>query len=152
MEGAPGAPGRRLRGARRRHGPGRLRRPGTHHDRGHHAHGVRRPSPTASPTPSPTPTTGALPDAYDFTPDPARVPRTAERARELTRNASLEPADWTPGMVRHDPYENAGTRPLLPDSCVWTRTALPPGMLDSYTRRIDMPAKDGKGRVQGSSP
>ncbi|MGW2117368.1 hypothetical protein [Streptomyces zhihengii] len=108
------------------------------------------PSPTVSPTPSPTPTTGALPDAYDFTPDPARVPRTAERARELTRNASLEPADWTPGMVRHDPYENAGTRPLLPDSCVWTRTALPPGMLDSYTRRIDMPAKDGKGRVQGS--
>ncbi|TXS50797.1 hypothetical protein EAO77_22840 [Streptomyces sp. t39] len=108
------------------------------------------PSPAASPTPSPTPTTGALPDAYDFAPDPARVPRTPERARELTRNALLEPADWTPGMVRHDPYESAGTRPLLPASCVWTRTGLPPGMLDSRTRRIDLPAEDGKGRVQGS--
>ncbi|MFE9682056.1 hypothetical protein [Streptomyces sp. NPDC006285] len=89
-------------------------------------------------------------DAYDFTPDPKKIPKNAAQARKLTRNASLEPADWTPGMVKHDPYETADTWPVLADSCVWSRGALPRHVLDSYTRRIDVPAKDGKGRVQGS--
>ncbi|MCT7356227.1 hypothetical protein N4P33_29380 [Streptomyces sp. 15-116A] len=111
---------------------------------------TKSPSVSTSPAPTPSDTVGALPDAYDFTPDPSRVPRTAAQARTLTRNASLAPADWTPGMVRHDPYETAGTWPVLPDSCVWTRGELPDGVLDSYTRRIDMPAKDGKGRVLGT--
>ncbi|MFE9773965.1 hypothetical protein ACFYOV_20290 [Streptomyces sp. NPDC005931] len=106
--------------------------------------------PSASAEPSAPSTVGALPDAYDFTPDPKRIPRTAAQARTLTRNASLAPADWTPGMVRHHPYETAGTWPVLPDTCVWTRAKLPEGVLDSYTRRIDLPAEDGKGRVQGS--
>ncbi|MCX2925677.1 hypothetical protein ORI94_19360 [Streptomyces sp. NEAU-W12] len=107
-------------------------------------------SASASAEPSAPSSVGALPDAYDFTPAPERIPRTAAQARALTRDVVLAPADWTPGMVRHDPYETAGTWPVLPDTCVWTRGKLPDGVLDSHNRRIDLPAKDGKGRVLGS--
>lgn len=93
---------------------------------------------------------GALPSAYDFTPAPDRVPKTAAEARRLTRNAALGEADWTAGMVRGTPYETAGTWTVLADSCVWSRSALPDGVLDSFTRRLDVPAQDGKGRVKGS--
>ncbi|RPK88891.1 MULTISPECIES: hypothetical protein [Streptomyces] len=93
---------------------------------------------------------GALPSAYEFTPNPARVPKTAAQARKLTRNAALGETDWTAGMVRHTPYESGGNWPVLPASCVWTRSALPSGVLDSFTRRLDIPARDGKGRVQGA--
>ncbi len=93
---------------------------------------------------------GALPSAYDFTPDPARVPKTAAQARKLTRNAALGESDWMAGMVRHTPYESGGSWPVLPESCVWTRSPLPSGVLDSFTRRLDIPAKGGKGRVQGA--
>ncbi|MBT2429117.1 hypothetical protein J7F02_26705 [Streptomyces sp. ISL-112] len=93
---------------------------------------------------------GALPSAYEFTPDPARVPRTAADARRLTRDAALGEADWAAGMVRATPYESGGTWPVLADSCVWSRTALPAGVLDTFTRRLDIPAQDGKGRIQGA--
>ncbi|MEU2824659.1 hypothetical protein ABZ763_20915 [Streptomyces bacillaris] len=93
---------------------------------------------------------GALPSAYDFTPSPDRVPTTAAEARRLTRNAILGEADWTAGMVRGTPYETAGTWTVLADSCVWSRSALPDGVLDSFTRRLDVPAQDGRGRVRGS--
>ncbi|MFJ9327055.1 hypothetical protein ACIRPN_28900 [Streptomyces sp. NPDC101230] len=109
------------------------------------------PSGTPEPKkPAETKEPGALPSAYEFTPDPARVPRTAAEARKLTRNAALGEADWTAGMVRGTPYETAGTWTVLADSCVWSRGALPGGVLDSFTRRLDVPAKDGKGRVRGS--
>ncbi|MFE5996421.1 hypothetical protein ACFQ6C_05945 [Streptomyces sp. NPDC056454] len=109
------------------------------------------PSGTPEPKkPAETKEPGALPSAYEFTPDPARVPRTAAEARRLTRNAALGEADWTAGMVRGTPYETAGTWTVLADSCVWSRSALPGGVLDSFTRRLDVPAKDGKGRVRGS--
>ncbi|MFE7032808.1 hypothetical protein ACFU9Y_21060 [Streptomyces sp. NPDC057621] len=124
------------------------------------AGGPGKNSPSADPSPaveaSGEPSTGSTADpqqsddAYDFTPDPKKVPKNAAQARELSRNAALAPADWTPGMVKHDPYETAGTWPVLADSCVWSRGGLPEHVLDSYTRRIDVPAKGGKGRVQGS--
>ncbi len=78
------------------------------------------------------------------------MPKNAAQARKLTRNAALGEADWTAGMVRHAPYESGGTWPVLADSCVWSRSALPDGVLDSFTRRLDVPAQDGKGRVQGA--
>lgn len=93
---------------------------------------------------------GALPSAYTFTPDPARVPKSAAQARKLTRGAALGEADWTAGMVRHTPYESGGTWPVLADSCVWSRSALPSGVLDRFTRRLDIPAREGRGRVQGA--
>lgn len=93
---------------------------------------------------------GALPSAYEFTPNPARVPKDADRARKLTRGAALGETDWTAGMVRHTPYESGGTWPVLADSCDWSRSALPAGVLDSFTRRLDVPARDGRGRVQGA--
>ncbi|PRH77000.1 hypothetical protein C6N75_22590 [Streptomyces solincola] len=114
--------------------------------------GTAAASPTApaATSPSPASSVGAPPDAYTFTPAPHRVPRTPARARELTRRASLAPEDWTPGMVPHIPYESSGTVPVLPDSCVWTREPAPATVLDAYTRRIDLPATGGKGRVSGT--
>lgn len=118
---------------------------------------VRQADGSAEPSGSPEPKKpqestepGALPSAYDFTPAPDRVPRTAAEARRLTRNAALGEADWTAGMVRGTPYETAGTWTVLADSCVWSRSALPAGVLDSFTHRLDIPAQDGKGRVKGA--
>ncbi|MFI1223287.1 MULTISPECIES: hypothetical protein [unclassified Streptomyces] len=105
---------------------------------------------SGKPDPKQSTLPGALPSAYDFTPNPARVPKNAAQARKLTRNAALGEADWTAGMVRHTPYEGGGSWPVLADSCVWSRSALPSGVLDSFTRRLDVPAQDGKGRVQGA--
>lgn len=103
-----------------------------------------------TPVPSGSTPPGTLPTAYTFTPDPARVPRTAEEARRLTRAAALDPDSWSAGMVAHDPYESGGSWPVLSADCAWSRGALPADVLDSYTRKIDMPAKDGKGRLLGS--
>ncbi|MFJ2022596.1 hypothetical protein ACIODW_02130 [Streptomyces sp. NPDC087897] len=105
---------------------------------------------TGKPDPQRSTLPGALPSAYEFTPDPARVPKDTARARKLTRSAALGENDWAAGMVRHTPYESGGSWPVLPESCVWTRSALPSGILDSFTRRLDIPARGGKGRVQGA--
>ncbi|NJQ15909.1 hypothetical protein [Streptomyces bohaiensis] len=93
-------------------------------------------------------TVGELPDSYDFTPDPDRVPQDAERARELTTNAQLTPETWQEGMVAAEPFATAGTFTLLGDDCVWDRGELPDTVLDSLTHRINIPAADGKGLVQ----
>ncbi|WP_181008941.1 MULTISPECIES: hypothetical protein [unclassified Streptomyces] len=91
---------------------------------------------------------GELPDSYDFTPDPDRVPKNAEEARELTSNAQLTPDTWQDGMVANEPYVNAGTFTYLGENCVWDRGELPDTVLDSLTHRINIPAADGKGLVQ----
>ncbi|OWA25959.1 hypothetical protein [Streptomyces sp. CS057] len=110
----------------------------------------RKADATAKPDAKESTLPGALPSAYEFTPNPDRVPKNADQARKLTRNAALGENDWTAGMVRHTPYESGGSWSVLPDSCVWTRSALPSGVLDSFTRRLDIPAQGGKGRVQGA--
>ncbi|MFH8370812.1 hypothetical protein [Streptomyces sp. NPDC018031] len=102
------------------------------------------------PAPTSTPPVGTLPTAYDFTPDPARVPRTTAQARRLASDAVLTPDTWSQGMVRHTPYEVSGSWPVLGTSCVWSRGTLPPHVLATVTRWIDKPARDGKGRVRGS--
>ncbi|MEV7652575.1 hypothetical protein AB0O39_00240 [Streptomyces anulatus] len=110
----------------------------------------RKTDATAKPDAKESTLPGALPSAYEFTPNPDRVPKNADQARKLTRDAALGENDWTAGMVRHTPYESGGSWPVLPDSCVWTRSALPSGVLDSFTRRLDIPAQGGMGRVQGA--
>lgn len=110
----------------------------------------RKTDATAKPDAKESTLPGALPSAYEFTPNPDRVPKNADQARKLTRDAALGENDWTAGMVRHTPYESGGSWPVLPDSCAWTRSALPSGVLDSFTRRLDIPAQGGKGRVQGA--
>lgn len=105
---------------------------------------------SATPAPGESTKPGELPDAYDFTPNPERVPKTAAQAKKLTRGAQLNPTDWSPGMVRHNPYEVTGSWTVLGDDCVWSRGPLPDHVLDSHTRRIDMPAKDGKGTLHGA--
>ncbi|MCX5144051.1 hypothetical protein [Streptomyces sp. NBC_00338] len=112
--------------------------------------GKESPGPSGTPGSGPTAKPGELPDAYDFTPDPARVPKSAPQARTLTRRAVLGPDDWTAGMAVHRPYESSGTWTVLEDSCVWSRAGLPDHVLDSFTRRLDVPAADGRGRVQGA--
>ncbi|MFB7463319.1 hypothetical protein ACFCZ1_07385 [Streptomyces sp. NPDC056224] len=104
----------------------------------------------AAPSPAVSTAPGTLPTAYTFTPDPARVPHTPEQAQRLTRAAALDPDSWSAGMVAHDPYESAADWPVLSADCAWSRAGLPDGVLDSYTRRMDVPAKDGKGRLLGS--
>ncbi|MDK1472607.1 hypothetical protein QNO07_04050 [Streptomyces sp. 549] len=90
------------------------------------------------------------PSGYTFTPDPKRVPKSADAARRLAERAQLEPADWAAGMVRHEQYESGGTWPVLGGDCVWSRGELPGHVLHTLTRRIDLPAKDGRGLLRGS--
>ncbi|MFE9630008.1 hypothetical protein [Streptomyces sp. NPDC006463] len=112
--------------------------------------GPSAPVSAAAPSPSASTAPGALPTAYTFTPDPDRVPHTPDQAQRLTRAAALDPDSWSAGMAAHDPYESAGDWPVLSADCVWSRAGLPDGVLDSYTRKIDVPAKEGKGRLLGS--
>lgn len=93
---------------------------------------------------------GSTPSVYEFKPDPARVPKTAARAEQLVGNAQLEPADWSAGMVRHDPYERDGTWPVLGGDCVWSRVGLPDHVLHTSTRNIDLPAENGRGLLRAA--
>jgi hypothetical protein len=95
--------------------------------------------------------TGELPDSYDFEADPDRIPQNAEQAQQLTRNAQLTADSWASGMVPHDPYETTGSWAVLPDDCVWQRGELPEHILDTLTRRLDIPAADGKGLIQATA-
>lgn len=95
-------------------------------------------------------TIGELPEEYTFTPNPDRVPTTAEQARELTGGAQLEPDIWWPGLGADDPYEVAGTWTVLAEDCAWTRGELPETVLDSFTRRYLLPAADGLGEVRAT--
>ncbi|KAB8159576.1 hypothetical protein FH609_028740 [Streptomyces sp. 3MP-14] len=93
---------------------------------------------------------GELPDAYTFTPNPERVPTTAERARELTSGAQLEPDIWWPGLGPDDPYEVPGGWSVLADDCSWSSTGLPATVLDSFTRRYLLPESDAAGEVRAT--
>ncbi|RMI27533.1 hypothetical protein [Streptomyces triticirhizae] len=93
---------------------------------------------------------GELPDEYTFTPNPERVPTTAERARELTSGAQLEPDIWWPGLGPDDPYEVPGGWSVLADDCSWSRAELPETVLDSFTRRYLLPASDALGEVRAT--
>ncbi|UED87769.1 hypothetical protein [Streptomyces profundus] len=90
---------------------------------------------------------GALPDAYDFTPDPDLLPTTAAEARALMEGAHVEPDIWWPGLAPDDPHEVAGTWTVLGDDCDWSRAELPDGVLDSLTRRYQLPATDDLGQA-----
>ncbi|WP_199824002.1 hypothetical protein [Streptomyces sp. NBRC 109706] len=90
---------------------------------------------------------GALPDEYDFTPNPDRLPTDATEARALTEGAQVDPEIWWPGLTPDDPPEVAATWTVLGDDCTWSRAELPDGVLDSLTRRYQLPPADGLGQV-----
>ncbi|MEI5102213.1 hypothetical protein RB200_31575 [Streptomyces sp. PmtG] len=104
------------------------------------------PSSSAPPAPggaSPRPT------APDFTPDPARTPRTAAAARALADAVVADPGTWGPGFVRRTPYRSdPGYWPVLGEDCVWARGTRPRGVLASVTTYSELPAEPGKGPLR----
>lgn len=99
----------------------------------------------SSPAPTPTPAATGL----DFTPDPARLPKTPAQALRLARAVAAEPDNWGPGFVRRDPYESdPGYWPVLDANCVWQRDSPPATVLASITRYNELPAQDGKGPIR----
>lgn len=101
----------------------------------------------SSPAPSPTPSAGAT--GLDFTPDPARAPKTRAEAVRLARTVAATPADWGPGFVRRSPYESdPGLKPVLDANCVWQSEPLPATVLASLTRYSELPAENGKGPIR----
>ncbi|WP_187645433.1 hypothetical protein [Streptomyces sp. TRM49041] len=97
-----------------------------------------------------TANTGAGPRSRrDVEADPAKLPRTPARARELIGAVLIGPEEFGPGVVRGAPYERGtGWWPVLGDDCVWQRGELPEDVLASRTRMYELPAADGKGTVR----
>ncbi|GAA2260052.1 hypothetical protein GCM10010232_58790 [Streptomyces amakusaensis] len=86
------------------------------------------------------------PSGPAFTPDPAKVPRTAEAARELARAVVAGPELWGPGFVAGTPALSApGHWPVLDERCVWQGGTVPAGVLHSVTASSERPAA-GAGR------
>ena len=119
------------------------------------ASGDTRSSPAQSPTPgasnSPSASASASPSAtgLDFTPDPARAPKTRAEGLRLARAIAAVPVDLGPGFVKRNPYESdPGFWPVLSANCVWQREPLPATVLASLTRYSEVPAEDGKGPIR----
>ena len=111
------------------------------------ASGDTRSSPTPSPTS--TPSAGASPTGLDFTPDPARAPKTRAEGLRLARAIAAVPVDLGPGFVKRSPYESdPAFWPVLNANCVWQREPLPATVLASLTRYSEVPAEDGKGPIR----
>ncbi|GGZ52691.1 hypothetical protein GCM10010387_53520 [Streptomyces inusitatus] len=89
------------------------------------------------------------PSGPAFTPDPAKVPRTAEAARELARAVVAGPELWGPGFVARTPALSApGHWPVLDERCVWQGGTVPAGVLHSVTSYSERPAGAGRGTLR----
>ncbi|WP_460066817.1 hypothetical protein [Streptomyces sp. YKOK-I1] len=95
---------------------------------------------TAAPGPEPT--------ALDFTPDPARAPKTRADAVRLAEKVAAGPELWGAGYVRSAPDSDPDSWPVLDDDCVWQREPVPDDVLASVTRYSELPATDGTGPVR----
>ncbi|MFI6286813.1 hypothetical protein ACIBCM_19030 [Streptomyces sp. NPDC051018] len=99
--------------------------------------------------PSGDPAPVASPGLLDYTPDPARLPRTKADARKLAQAVVAGPELWGPGYVKRTPYLSApGHWPVLGEDCVWHGGTQPPGVLYSVTAYSELPATGGKGPVR----
>ncbi|MER5432659.1 hypothetical protein [Streptomyces sp. NPDC002588] len=95
-----------------------------------------------------TPAPAAAPTALDFTPDPARAPKTRADAVRLAEKVAGGPELWGAGYVLAAPDSDPGFWPVLDDDCVWQREPVPDDVLASITRYSELPAADGKGPVK----
>ena len=113
------------------------------------ASGDTRSSPAQSPASTPAPTPSASATGLDFTPDPARAPKTRAEGLRLARAIAAVPVDLGPGFVKRSPYESdPAFWPVLNANCVWQREPLPATVLASLTRYSEVPAEDGKGPIR----
>ncbi|GAA3777121.1 hypothetical protein ACFS5L_34335 [Streptomyces phyllanthi] len=99
----------------------------------------------AAADPSPAPT------RLDFTPDPARAPKSRADAVRLAEKVAAGPELWGAGYVLASPDSDPGSWPVLDDACVWQREPVPDGVLASITRYSELPAADGKGPIRVSA-
>ncbi|MEU3838616.1 hypothetical protein AB0E88_01040 [Streptomyces sp. NPDC028635] len=75
-----------------------------------------------------------------FTPDAAKVPKTAADAERLAEAVALRPEEWRQDFVAQKPAASApGTWAVLDDSCRWQRRKLPAGVLAGVSRYSELP-------------
>ncbi|WP_307036271.1 hypothetical protein [Streptomyces canus] len=87
-----------------------------------------------------------------FQPDPAKVPRTKDRAEALVAAVALKPQAWGAQFRAQQPAASAlGTVAELDEQCRWERRGLPRGVLASLSRYSEIPAAGGKGEVKVSA-
>ncbi|WP_416982701.1 hypothetical protein [Streptomyces sp. T028] len=99
-------------------------------------------------TPGATDAPSTKPTALDFTPDPARAPKTRADAVRLADRVAAGPELWGVGYVLAGPDSDPDTWPVLGDDCVWQRLPVPADVLASVTRYSELPAADGTGPVR----
>ncbi|GGT31652.1 hypothetical protein [Streptomyces purpureus] len=110
------------------------------------------PAPSASARPSASPTANPTPTRLDFTPDPARAPRTEADARRLALAVVAGPDSWGPDYVARRPHHSApGYWPVLSAQCTWETGTRPATVLHSVTAYSEIPAAAGKGPLQVSA-
>ncbi|MGW0122906.1 hypothetical protein [Streptomyces sp. NPDC003327] len=107
------------------------------------------PSPSS---PAPSAATPTAPPTLDFTPDPARAPRTKADAERLALAVLAGPESWGPDYVKREPYLSPdGHWPVLPANCRWESGPLPATVLHSVTGSSELPGSGGKGTVRVSA-
>ncbi|WP_051794691.1 hypothetical protein [Streptomyces sp. NRRL S-87] len=94
------------------------------------------------------PSAGGGPDAGPPL-DPARVPRTAERAGELVARVLPGPDAFGPGIRPDRPYESEPDRwPVLDRWCDWRSAPLPRDVLATRTRTFRVPGGPGRAEAR----
>lgn len=81
--------------------------------------------------------------------DEAKQPRTAAEARALLGRVVVGQEAFGPEMARRTPFESDPRRwPVLDEACVWQTSGLPEDVLATSTHYFQLPAREGRGRVQ----
>ncbi|MFJ6569894.1 hypothetical protein ACIQNU_20975 [Streptomyces sp. NPDC091292] len=111
-----------------------------------------QPPPDKKADATPTRTTASpSPTSLGYTPDPARVPTSRTAARALAARIATGPEVYGPGYEKSAPYDSDPAEwTVLDGSCDWQRERLPADsdVLATLTRRSELPASGGKGRVR----
>ncbi|MEU6538500.1 hypothetical protein [Streptomyces sp. NPDC047000] len=80
---------------------------------------------------------------------PAKTPRTAAQAEALIARVIAGPDLFGAGVRRGTPYERDRSRlAVLGEDCLWRLDPLPEDVLATRTRRFEVPASAGRGRVR----
>ncbi|GGX56301.1 hypothetical protein [Streptomyces fructofermentans] len=103
------------------------------------------------PAPSGSPSASAPGVGEPYTLAEDRAPRTRAEAVAFVRELPVRPDHFGAGYRKRVPYEtDPGGWAVLDEDCVWQREPLPKSVLASLTRRLVLPASDGRGAVRVS--
>jgi hypothetical protein len=101
---------------------------------------------------SPASSKGDAPSPTPFRADPAKVPRTKNRAEALAAAVALKPQGWGAGFRAQRPaVSTPGTVAVLDEQCRWERRTLSKGVLASLSRYSGIPAVGRKGELKVSA-